>query len=138
MQLSPYLHFNGNCAEAFAFYAKCLSGTIVFQQTFGESPAKDQAPPGWNDKIVHVALWVGNWMLLGSDAPPPHYSKPQGMTVSVSVDSYPEAERLFNTLAEKGTITMPFQKTFWSDGFGMAVDRFAIPWMVNYQSPQQS
>jgi len=136
MQLSPYLHFNGNCAEAFAFYTECLGGTIVFQQKFGESPAKDQAPPGCDDKIVHVALSVGNWVLLGSDAPPPHYSKPQGMTVSISVDSRSEAERVFNALAEKGTITMPFQKTFWSDGFGMTVDRFGIPWMVNCQAQQ--
>jgi PhnB protein len=135
MQLSPYLNFDGQCASAFKFYEECLGGKIVMMQTFGESPAKDQTAADWQDKVVHVRLEVGGWALMGSDAPPPHYAAPQGMQVSVSVASPAEAERLFNRLAEHGKVTMPYQKTFWSSGFGMAVDRFGIPWMVNCEQP---
>ncbi|HYT74283.1 MAG TPA: VOC family protein [Vicinamibacterales bacterium] len=68
---------------------------------------------------------------MGSDAPPDHYEPPQGTHVSISVPSEAEAGRIFQALEERGTVTMPFQKTFWSPAFGMLVDRFGIPWIVN-------
>ncbi len=131
MKLNTYLNFNGRCAEAFTFYEKTLGGKISTIMTHGESPAKDTVPADWHDKIMHVRLDVGDQILMGSDAPPAYYQAPQGMVVSVTVPATAEAERIFNTLAEGGKITMPFQKTFWSAGFGMARDRFGIPWMVN-------
>jgi PhnB protein len=130
MKLSPHLNFNGDCAAAFAFYAQCLGGTITFTQTYGESPVEDQVPADWRGKVMHTTLAIGDDALMGCDAPPTRYEKPQGIVVSVSV-SPTEAERIFKALAENGKVTMPFQKTFWSSGFGMAVDRFNIPWMVN-------
>jgi PhnB protein len=131
MELSPYLNFNGQCAAAFKFYEQCLRGKIVMMQTHGESPMKDQVPPDWRDKVIHARLVVGDKVLMGSDAPTDNYVAPQGMYVSVSVDAPAEAERIFKALAENGTVTMPFEKTFWSPGFGMVVDRFGTPWMVN-------
>ena len=131
MEISPYLVFDGHCAEAFAFYEKVLGGTVVMKQTFGESPAKDHVPPAWADKMIHVRLVVGNEALMGSDAPPPQFAQPQGTSVSITVASPAEAERIFMALSEGGKITMPFGKTFWSPGFGMAVDRFGTPWIVN-------
>ena len=132
MDLRPYLNFDGQCAAAFAFYARCLGGTIVFTQTFGESPMKDEVPPGWHDKIMHSTLALGDKVLLmGADAPPAQYSAPQGIQLSIAVADPADAERIFNALAEDGTVGMPFQKTFWSSGFGMAIDRYGIPWMVN-------
>ncbi len=100
-------------------------------QTHGESPMKDHVPSDWLDKIIHARLVVGDRMLMGSDAPPSAYTAPQGIFVSITVGTPTEAERTFNALAENGTISMPFQKTFWSAGFGMLVDRFGTPWMVN-------
>jgi len=131
MQLSAYLNFNGQCAKAFAVYAKCLGGTITFTQTFGESPMKDQVPADWHDKVMHTTLTIGDSVLMGADAPPGHYAPVQGIHVSVSIGDAAEGERVFNALAEGGKVTMPFQKTFWSSGFGSTVDRFGIPWMVN-------
>ena len=131
MQLSAYLNFNGDCAAAFAVYAKCFGGTITFTQKFGDSPMKDQVPADWYDKIMHTTLTVGDNVLMGADAPPSHYVPVQGIHVSVGAISQAEGERIFNTLAEGGKVTMPCQKTFWSPGFGSAVDRFGIPWMVN-------
>jgi PhnB protein len=131
MEISPYLTFNGECAAAFKFYERCLGGEIVAMQTHGESPMKDQVPPEWRDKVLHARLVVGDNVLMGSDAPPDHYSPPQGLQVSISVPSPSDGERIFKTLAENGKVTMPFEKTFWSSGFGMVVDRFGTPWMVN-------
>ena len=85
MELSPYLLFDGNCAEAFKFYAQCLGGKIVMMQTHGESPMKDQVSPDWRDKIIHAQLTVGSQSLMGSDAPPEHVRA--GRRVSRSRDS---------------------------------------------------
>lgn len=131
MKIAPYLHFNGNCAEAFALYEKALGGKIVAKSKYGDAPSADQVPPGWGDKLMHAHLVAGSTELMGSDAPPQHYAKPQGMSVSVNVKSADEARRIFDALAAHGQIKMPFEKTFWSAGFGMCVDQFGIPWMVN-------
>jgi PhnB protein len=131
VEITPYLNFNGNCAAAFRFYEKVLGGKIVMMQTHGESPMKEHVPADWRDKVIHARLVVDDKVLMGSDAPPDHYAAPQGLYVSVSVPSPADAERIFTALAENGKVTMPFEKTFWSAGFGMLVDRFGTPWMVN-------
>jgi PhnB protein len=51
--------------------------------------------------------------------------------VSLTVNDPAEAERKFKALCEGGSANMPFSKTFFSKGFGMCVDQFGIPWMVN-------
>jgi PhnB protein len=135
MDLTPYLNFNGECAAAFKFYERVLGGTIEMMQTHGESPMKDHVPPDWHDKVIHARLLVDGKAIMGSDAPPQHYSPPQGMYVSVSVRTSADGTRVFNQLAEGGKVTMPFGQTFWSPGFGMLVDRFGTPWMVNSEVP---
>jgi PhnB protein len=131
MQLSPYLAFNGQCAEAFRFYEKSLGGKLEAMMTHGQSPMAQQVPPEWRDKIIHARLLVGGQALMGADVPPQHFKQPQGFSVSISVKEIAEGERTFNALAEGGKVQMPFQKTFWSAGFGMVTDRFGVPWMVN-------
>lgn len=130
MDLSPHVSFNGQCAEAFRFYEQTLGGKVVMMMTHGESPAKDQVSPDWRDKVLHARFEVGGRALMGMDAPPGRYQTPQGNWLSVSVPAAAEAQRIFAALAAGGTIVMPFEKTFWSPGFGMAVDRFGVPWMV--------
>jgi PhnB protein len=68
---------------------------------------------------------------MGADVPAEHYKQPQGINVSLHLQDVDEGKGTFNALAEGGTVVMPFAKTFWSPGFGMCVDRFGIPWMVN-------
>lgn len=131
MQLNPYLFFNGRCAEAFRFYEQLLGGKIVMMQTHGESPMADKTPSGWQDAIIHARLMIGDQVLMGSDAPPEHFSPAQGFSVSLQVDRAEEAERVFAALVENGTTQMPMQQTFWAERFGMLTDRFGIPWMVN-------
>jgi PhnB protein len=135
MQIDPYLNFNGNCEEAFTFYEKTFGGKIEFKMTHAESPMAAQTAPEWRDKIMHISLRVGDRLLLGSDAPPQYHQKPQGFSVCIAAKDAAEAERVFNALAEKGQVNMPLAETFWSPKFGMVVDRFGIPWMVNTNQP---
>jgi PhnB protein len=131
MQINPYLLFNGNCEEAFKFYEKLFGGKIEAMMTHAGTPAGENVPAEWGEKILHARLAVGDQILMASDAPPSHFEKPQGFSVSLDIKSPAEAERIFNGLAEKGKTTMPFGQTFWAYRFGMAVDRFGIPWIIN-------
>jgi PhnB protein len=131
MELSSYLLFNGECEAAFKFYEQLLSGKIEGMMKHAASPAEGQVPVEWHDKILHARMTVGDSALMASDAPPGHYEKPQGFSVSIQIKDTADGERIFNALAEGGTLKMPFQETFWSPGFGMCTDRFGIPWMVN-------
>jgi PhnB protein len=131
MQLNPYLFFNGQCEVAFKFYAQLLGGKIDGMLTHAGTPAEQQVPAEWRDKIMHARLIVGDQVLMGSDAPPAHYEQPTGFSVSIQIKDKAEAERIFNALAEGGKIQMPFAQTFWAAGFGMCADRFGTPWMVN-------
>ena len=131
MQLNPYLTFNGQCEAAFKFYAQLLGGKIDGMLTHAGTPAEQQVPAEWHDKIMHARLIVGDQVLMGSDAPPAHYEQPKGFSVSIQIKDKAEAERIFNALAEGGKIQMPFAQTFWAAGFGMCADRFGTPWMVN-------
>ena len=131
MQLNPYLFFTGQCEAAFKFYAELLGGKIIAMMTHAGTPAENQVPPEWREKIIHARMVIGEQLLMGSDAPPGHFHQPQGFSVSLMVDEPEDAERIFHTLAENGTVKMPLQKTFWAIRFGMLVDRFGIPWMVN-------
>ena len=131
MEFSPYLFFSGNCAEALKVYEQIFGATIESISTYGDSPMADQAPAGWNDKIMHASMKVGDQRLMASDAPPGQYSTPQGLSVAIGLKDAAEGERVFKALAENGTVQLEFQKTFWAAGFGMCIDRFGIPWMVN-------
>jgi PhnB protein len=134
MQIAAYLSFNGCCAEAFAFYAKALGGMVQSSHTYAGSPMADMVPPQWQDKVMHATLVVGDQTILGADPAPQHFEKVQGVSMSITPASMAEGERIFSALAEGGSVTMPFGKQFWSDGFGMLTDRFGIAWMVNCET----
>ena len=134
MQLNPHVNFNGECEAAFKFYEQVLGAKIIFSMTWGEMPSADQFPAETHKLIMHATLSAGDQVLMGADSPPGRYEKPKGMNVSLHLKDVKEGERVFNALAENGNMTMPFQKTFWSPGFGMCVDRFGIPWMVNCEA----
>ena len=131
MQINPYLNFNGQCEEAFKFYEQVLNGKIAFMTTWGEMPDAAQLPAEAHKMIMHATLTVGDQTLLGADSPPGSYQPPQGVNVAIHHKETAECKRIFEALAADGKVQMPFQKTFWSAGFGMCVDRFGVPWMIN-------
>ncbi len=131
MKVNPYLIFNGRCEEAFKFYEQCLGGKIEAVIPYAGTPAEAHMPSEWRDKVMHACLSMDGQSLMGSDGPPEHYKMPQGFSVSLGIENRAKGERVFETLAEGGTVHMPFQKTFWAAGFGMLTDRFGVPWMIN-------
>jgi PhnB protein len=133
MKLNPHisLAFNGQCEAAFRLYAECLSGTIAFMLTWGQSPMSAEAPPGWDAKIYHATLHIGETVMTGGDLPPDRYEQPKGFSIVLQMDDPLAAERIFHALAAEGRIEMPLQETFWASRFGAVVDRFGIPWSIN-------
>ena len=132
MQLIAHLNFSGDCEAAFRFYAATLGGKIAFMMRQGESPMGDKVPAEMKDKIMHATLQVPDGGgLMGADHPDGKKVTPAGFCVSVQLKDVAEAERIFKALSEGGQMQMAFQKTFWSPGFGMCIDKFEIPWMVN-------
>jgi PhnB protein len=135
MQLNPYLSFDGQCEAAFKFYQRCLGGEIVAMMKYAGSPMAEQTPPEWQNKIMHARLVVDDRVLMGSDAPPDRYEGTKGFSVTIGVDDPTQAERIFSALSANGTVQMPLQQTFWAVRFGMFVDQFGIPWMINCEQP---
>ncbi|MBV8976821.1 MAG: VOC family protein [Alphaproteobacteria bacterium] len=131
MHANTYVNFNGQCAEALRFYEKTMGGKIEMLTTFAQSPMAAQMPEAMKDKVVHARIRLGDTIVMASDAPPERYGKPQGMMLSLTVDSPADAERIFAALSDGGNVTMSLQQTFFAHRFGMVTDRYGIPWMVN-------
>ena len=131
MQVDPYLMYDGNCEAALKFYQKVLGAKIEATFPYEGGPPEMQIPADWKKKIMHAKITIDGDVIMASDAYPGHFSKPQGFSVSLQVEDPAEAERRFKALSEGGNVTMPYGKTFFSKGFGMCVDQFGIPWMVN-------
>ena len=135
MRLNSYLHFSGQCEEAFQFYEKCLGGKIegVFRYEGAPGGAGLGVPESWRDKVMHASIKIGDQTIMGMDAPPESFHKPQGFRVNIGVHDLHEGKKIFDALSEKGKVVMPFGPTFWSPGFAMFEDRFGTPWMVNVE-----
>jgi PhnB protein len=134
MQIQPYLFYNGTCDEAIAFYGEALGAKELIKMRFKDAPPDPARPvaPELADKIMHATLQIGDAQFMMSDGGcMTQIDKFQGFGVSLTPPDAATAERYFNALAKGGQVTMPFQKTFWSPGFGMLTDRFGVPWMVS-------
>ncbi|MDQ3575917.1 MAG: VOC family protein [Actinomycetota bacterium] len=132
-RLNPYISFNGNARAALEFYEEVFGGTLALN-TFGEFDAGD-GPEA--DKIMHGQLdTASGYTLMGSDTPPGmEYSPGNTMTVSLSGDDAGELRGYWDRLSAAGTVTMPLERQMWGDEFGMCVDQFGVPWMVNITQP---
>jgi PhnB protein len=130
-QLDAYLFFDGTCADAMRFYERTLRGKLSLM-THAESPMAAQTPPGSANRILHARLELDGHVLMASDAMVGHpYEGMKGFSLSLSYPTAADAQKVFDALVQGGKVTMPMQKTFWAEGFGMLVDRFGTPWMVN-------
>ena len=133
MKVLNNLAFKGNCREAFEFYAQALGGRITAMFPFGDAPGDMPVEEGWRDRIMHAWMDIGDQSIMGCDAPPAFQQDMGGFSVSLHLTDPAEARRIFDALAEGGSIAMPFGETFWSPAFGMLTDRYGAPWMINPQ-----
>lgn len=131
MDINAHLSFDGRCDEALKFYETCIGAKTLFKMTYGESPMKDHVPSDWQDKILHATVEIDGQKVMGADSPPGRYESPRGIVMSISLKEVDQAENIFRQLSEGGTVTMPIQETFWALKFGMLIDKFGIPWMIN-------
>ena len=132
MQLAPYLFFKGTCEEALRTYARIL-GSPEPQIMYAKDTPEGETS-GIPNAVMHGAIKVGDGWLYASD-----YSQAQpmaGNSIALSFDSLDESRRIFDALAEGGSVDMPFSATFWSPGFGSLTDRFGTCWMVDTASPE--
>jgi PhnB protein len=133
-RLNPYISFSDNAQQAMEFYQDVFGSSLTLH-TFGEFGAPD-APEA--DKIMHGMLETdGGLALMGSDTPPGMEHNPgNNIAVSLSGDDAAELRGYWEKLSDGGTVSVPMEKQMWGDEFGMCVDRFGVPWMVNITQPQ--
>lgn len=131
--IQPYLFFNGRCDEALEFYRGAIGAEVAFIMRFKDSPEPPppgMLAPGFEEKVMHAEVRVGETTLMASDGCSAEKADFKGFSLSLSVGSEAEADRVFAALADGGKVRMPLAKTFWSPRFGMVEDRFGLGWMV--------
>jgi PhnB protein len=138
--IQPYLFFNGNCEEAVEFYRKALDAEVEMMMRYNESPEPPppgMVPPGSENKIMHTSFRIGETRVMASDNCGTEKSDFGGFSLSLTVPSETDTDRVFAALADGGQVQMPLGKTFWSPRFGMLTDRFGVGWMISVASPNQ-
>ena len=130
MHVNPYLFFDGRCEEALAFYRGVLGAEVTMVSRFKENPDPAMNPPGMGEKVMHAEFRVGGTTLFASDGMCGGKPTFQGVSLSLTVGSVDEADRVFAKLGEGGQVQMPLTQTFFSPRFGMVADRFGVSWMV--------
>jgi PhnB protein len=134
--INPYLTFNGNAEEAFNFYKSIFGGEFASGiMRFGESPGCEQMSEQDKNKVMHVALPIGQGMLMASDyveGMGPAFNHGNDFSIALNPDTIEDTRRLFDSLAAGGTVAMALEKTSWAELFGMLTDKFGIQWLVNY------
>ncbi len=133
MDVTPYLHFAGDCEEAINFYVSALSGSIESLNRYGGSPMEAQAGEAYKDKVMHATVVAGGVKLMAADTIPGHDLASGHQRVALSLHSADAAEgaKAFEALGSGGAIDMPLQDVFWGGRFGMLTDRFGIRWMMS-------
>ena len=128
-----YLGFNGNCADAMRFYERALNGKLEVLMSGADSPMAAQMPPQFLHRILHARLVLpGGGTLYAGDCPADQpYEGIKGVSIAVDYPTTDEAEAVFAALADGGQVTMPMQPAFWARRWGMLIDRFGTPWIVN-------
>ena len=131
MSLSFHIDFNGQCEEAFRFYAENLGGKIGTMLRVKDSPVPALSE-SHEEKVVHANICIDGVELAGADVDPSRYEKPKGFYVLLGVDSEEKVKSIFNALQADGHAVLAPQRTFWSRCYAIVIDRFGVPWKINY------
>jgi len=134
--INPYLNFPGTTENAFNFYKSAFGGEFATVLRFKDSPEAANTPAEDQNKLMHIALPIGNGnVLMGTDSleSKGHKLHPgNNFHISVSADSDAETEKLFNALSAGGKIMVPLSKQSWGSYFGMLTDKFGVQWMISH------
>lgn len=137
MTFSPYIMFSGDCAEAFQRYHEIFGGELSIMR-MSDAPAGQPSTEGAApDQVMHASVTLGGSYLMGSDDPTGDGGRKMGVVVAYTAPDVDEGRRVFDALADGGTVDVSFAPQFWSAGFGACTDRFGVPWFVDTAgSPQ--
>jgi PhnB protein len=135
MAFHAYVFFSGGqCREAFNRYREIFGGDLQVL-TNAELPEGTETMPGAApEHVMHASLRTRDGLLMGSDDPTGDGGPRLGISVTYSATDEKDGKRVFDALCEGGELQMPFEPTFWSKGFGVCVDRFGVPWMVDVEA----
>ena len=133
MTLNPYLHFNGECREAFEFYSSVFGNEFIGISTFREGPEEMEIADEDLDRIMHVSLPIGSNVLMGSDTcssfgPPPKVGN--NFSLCYNADSRKHADEIFSKISDGGKVVMPMRDVFWGSYYGKCIDKFGITWDI--------
>jgi PhnB protein len=131
--IQPYLFFRGRCEEAINYYMAVLGAEVGMMMRFKDSPEKPQhheVPAEFANRIMHASLRIAGTEIMMSDGMKTGPLDFQCMSLSLTVQSEAEADRVFNALAQVGTVQMPLGKAFFSPRFGAVADKFGVSWMI--------
>ena len=135
MKVQAYISFGGRCEEALEFYKKSIGVEVTGLMRWKESPdAAMKGPPGYEEKVMNAAFRIGETQMMADDGMGEAPAQFKGMTLAIEVADDAEAKRVFTALGEGGNVKMPLAKTFWTSSFGMLIDKFGVPWMVNVKT----
>jgi len=133
-KVNPYLTFNGQTEEAFNFYKSVFGGEFPGLMRWRDNPQCEGMTDADKNKVMHVALPVGDSVIMGSDyvgGMGEEFTAGNNFTVAITPDTREEADKLFNGLSAGGKVFMPMGEAFWGGYFGAFVDKFGIKWMIN-------
>jgi PhnB protein len=131
--IQPYLFFRGRCEEALQYYQDKLGAEAGVMMRFRDNPDKpdrDKVPAELDDRIMHADIKICGSQIMMSDGWKSGPLDFQCMSLALSLDDETEAHRLFNALAEDGTVQMPMGPTFFAKTFGSVADKFGVSWMI--------
>lgn len=136
--INPYINFNGNAEEAFTFYKSVFGGEFTGITRFKDiASAEFPVPEHEADKIMRIALPIGNNVLIANDVPESMgrvNENENRSKIAVTAESKEEAERIFNGLSAGGTVEMPMADSPWGTYFAMFRDKYGIEWTVEFDS----
>ena len=135
--INPHINFNGNAEEAFKFYQSVFGGEFTKIIRFKELTSTEfTIPESEADKIMHIALSIGNNTLMGNDVPEfmgKVNENENRSKIAISAQSREEADHLFNGLSAGGSVEVPMNDSPWGTYFGMFRDKYGIEWMVDFE-----
>ena len=140
-KVNPYLTFDGNTEEAFNFYKSVFGGDFETVMRWKDNPQCEGMSDEEKNKIMHIAIMVGDSVIMGSDFLSMHgeqYTRGNAYTVAIMPDSREEADRLFAGLSVGGTVVMPMTEMFWGGYFGAFGDKFGVKWLINHDARNNS
>ncbi|WP_144159044.1 VOC family protein [Paraburkholderia sp. BCC1885] len=132
MEIQSYIFFDGRCEQAIQFYTDKIGAEVQLKLHYKDAPpdANRQVDPKFDNMVMHASVKIGSSVLMMSDNCMSDTVTHDGFKLSLTANDAAHGEKLFNALAEGGKVDMPWQATFWSQGFGMLTDKFGIGWMV--------